>query len=127
MRKEDAMELILSIPWPPTENKIWRTSRSMMYSSEKYKQFSTLTFLMVKQQLPRTFEKFAGPVRVTLDLYPPTRQSYDIDNRIKPTLDALTKSAVWEDDDQVVELIVRKRSVVKRGKAEVRIEEVNNE
>lgn len=127
MLKEDAMELILSLPWPPTANKIWRTTRSTVYSSEKYKQFATLSFLTVKQQLPRTFVRFAGSVRVAIDLYPPTRKSYDIDNRIKPTLDALTKSAVWDDDDQVVELIVRKRSVVKNGKAEVRIEEVNNE
>jgi len=40
-------------------------------------------------------------VRVTVALVPPTNQRLDIDNRIKPVHDALEKSGLIENDDQV--------------------------
>lgn len=117
----------LELPWPPTANLIWRHVRGATYSSAKYQQFTAMVFLLVRQQLPRRFVRYCWPIRVEIDLYPPTRQKSDIDNRIKPTLDALTRAGVWEDDSLVAELRVRRMKVVKNGKAVVRIEEVCNE
>jgi Holliday junction resolvase RusA-like endonuclease len=47
-----------------------------------------------------------GPVRVSVALYWPDRRKHDIDN-LKGLFDALT-GILWEDDDQIVDLHVRK-------------------
>ena len=96
----------------------------MSYLSRQYKDFLALTYMVVRQQLPRYHKKITSPVRVTIDLYPPTKRIYDIDNRVKPLLDALTRAGVWADDSLVVELHVTKRSVLKRGRAIIEIQEV---
>ena len=50
----------------------------------------------------RTWGPVAAPpgsrLAVTLTLHGPNRRSFDIDNRIKAVLDALTHAAVWADD-----------------------------
>ena len=53
----------------------------------------------------------SGPVRVDIQLHPPTRHRLDLDNRIKAVLDALTHAAVWVDDSQVDVLIVSRGEV----------------
>ena len=47
-------------------------------------------------------------VRVRLDFYPKTNRSFDVDNRIKAILDALTHAGVWYDDKWAVEITARK-------------------
>ena len=57
------------------------------------------------------------PVAVVLDIY--VRRRMDVDNVAKSILDGLTGVA-YEDDDQVVELLVRKHRV--KAAAEERVE-----
>lgn len=64
----------------------------------------------------------AARLRVTVDLYAPTRARIDIDNRLKALLDALTKAGVWGDDSLIDELTARRCAVVPGGRAVVRIE-----
>lgn len=49
-----------------------------------------------------------APVAVHLDFYLPTRRRVELDNLSKGVLDAL-KTVVFDDDDQVVELHLRKK------------------
>lgn len=115
--------LTLDIPWPPTANHIWQHARGVNYLSKRYKEFLSVTCLVVRQQLPVKFRRLESPVRVEIDLYPPTRQRMDIDNRVKPILDALTRAGVWQDDSQVIELRVRKCPTLKHGRAIIDIQE----
>lgn len=48
----------------------------------------------------------AGPLRLQVELWWPTRRNHDIDN-IKALLDSMT-GILWEDDGQIVELHVAK-------------------
>ncbi|MBR2586266.1 MAG: RusA family crossover junction endodeoxyribonuclease [Thermoguttaceae bacterium] len=114
----------LDLPWPPSVNHIWRSAKGVCYLGKNYKDFLAWSFLTVRQQLPRRFRTIVRPVRVTIDLYPPNRRRYDLDNRVKPILDALTHAHVWDDDSLVVELHVSKRSILKNGRAIIEIEEV---
>ena len=44
-------------------------------------------------------------MQVTLRLFPPHNRDYDVDNRIKPSLDALTKTGFWLDDRYVRKIV----------------------
>ena len=59
------------------------------------------------------------PVAVVLDIY--VRRRMDVDNVAKTILDGLTGVA-YEDDDQVVELLVRKHKVKRKEEERVEIE-----
>jgi Holliday junction resolvase RusA-like endonuclease len=70
--------------------------------------------------MARTGQGEAVPLRenlsVTLSLHPPLsiqNRAWDIDNRIKPILDALTHARVIEDDKHVDELLVGRGSSLK--------------
>lgn len=64
---------------------------------------------------------------MTLRLFPPHNRNYDIDNRIKPTLDSLTKSGLWIDDKFVRKLVVIASVPVIRGAIIAEIETYDEE
>lgn len=94
------MITMFRVPFPPSANAIWRNARGRTYLSQEYK-----TFLeeVAAAWRSNTIEGWETDARytVTIQLYAPTRRKYDVDNRIKPTLDALTKAGAWLDDEQV--------------------------
>jgi Holliday junction resolvase RusA-like endonuclease len=51
-----------------------------------------------------------GRVAVLIMFYPKTRGRWDIDNRIKSCLDAITAGGVWQDDRQIDHLGVEVRA-----------------
>lgn len=59
-----------------------------------------------------------------MTLYPPDRRPFDVDNRLKALLDALTHSKVWLDDGQVDAIsIIRSSERRAGGQAVVTIED----
>jgi crossover junction endodeoxyribonuclease RusA len=62
-----------------------------------------------------------GPLEVLIDLYPPDYRRRDADNALKSCLDSLEHGGAYLDDSQIVDLRVRKRSVLPGGKAIVTI------
>lgn len=90
----------LSLPYPPSANRLWRNWRGRMVLSTEgrsYKQGVKLRALT--QGCLRPLE---GPVVVFVTAYRPRRNG-DLDNALKALLDAL-KGVAFVDDDQVVEL-----------------------
>lgn len=89
----------IQLPWLPSANRIWITNRmGRTYLSGKYKNLlREAQILWLEQGRPRV----SGEVAVHLYLFPPDRRSVDVDNRIKPTLDTLTKIGFWADDEIV--------------------------
>ena len=67
------------------------------------------------------------PLQFALRLFPPHNRSYDIDNRIKPTLDALTRAGLWIDDRYVRKLTVTAYVPVNKGAVVVEIEPYDEE
>ena len=59
-----------------------------------------------------------------MDAFPPDRRRRDLDNLLKPALDALQHAGVYEDDSQVDWLVARRRAPDRpRGHVEIRVEE----
>ena len=64
-------------------------------------------------------------LRVVIELFPPDRRRRDIDNfGGKAILDALGSANVYEDDEQIDELVIRRREVSKPGYCTVLVEEI---
>lgn len=94
------MITMFRIPFPPSANVIWRNARGRTYLSKEYKAFLEEVAATWRLNSVKDWETDARYI-VTLQLFAATRRKYDVDNRIKPTLDALTKAGVWLDDEQV--------------------------
>jgi len=117
----DAIELTL--PWPPTVNHIWKRSNKGMYLTPKGRQYYKDAVAQILDQVHP--ELLTQRLSVTIDLYPPSRHKWDIDNRTKCVLDAISRAGIWEDDEQVDRLIVERheRDPDKKGLAVVTITE----
>ena len=101
---------------PPTANRMWRRNpRGGMYLTSEAHAFVEEVALAVKgARVPESWKYCAVEIIVE-----PRRRSGDVDNRIKPTLDALTKCGFWDDDDMVAFVSCCFGSV--RGRTIVRI------
>ena len=80
---------------------------------------------IVIANLHNTIAPITGRVSVTIELCPPNNRPFDIDNRVKATLDALTHAKVWVDDSQVDMLTVWRSDIVEGGKCFVTIVVLN--
>lgn len=97
------------LPWSPSVNKIWRSYRNKVCLSKEYQEFlDSCQLAYLHQGAPKLLERPNEELDVRLYFFPPYRRSYDVDNRIKPVLDALTKVGFWSDDS-----IVRRISAIK--------------
>jgi len=111
--------ITVTLPFPPSVNTYYRhlpNGRTLL--SRKGRLFKAFA-----SELPE-FQPFAAEdrLRVHLQLYPPTRRSFDIDNYGKSVLDLLQSAGVFPNDNQVDELYVERREVVSGGKSIVTIE-----
>lgn len=108
------MRAILKIPFPPSANVIWRNARGRTYLSKEYKAFVENVIAEWRANVVENWETDAR-YAVWIQLYAPTRRKFDVDNRIKPTLDALTKAGAWLDDEQVDDVRAVKITASKDG------------
>ena len=100
------------LPWAPSTNRIWRTGPHGTYLSPEYKTFLRESQLAwYEQGRPRV----RGELTVHLYLFPPDSRPRDVDNRIKPALDAMTKIGFWEDDRVVKKISATLCEPVERG------------
>lgn len=113
----------LSLPFPPSVNGYWRATNQGMKISASGRSFRANAIADIMEQLRRPPKPITVNVEVKVILYPPTRQARDLDNYLKALFDSLTHAGVWEDDRQVKRFTVEWGEVIKKGKAEVTIEE----
>ena len=113
---------IIVLPWPPSTNTYYRSVLGRTILSSKAREFKTAVQACVLSNGP--IPHFDGRLKVLIKLAQPTRKVIDIDNRIKPTLDALVNAGVMDDDSQVDELTVVRIPIVKDGKCFVYIWEI---
>lgn len=86
----------LRISRPPSANRLWRYSEGRVHKSAEYRTWlATVQWEIFSQIKKQTIE---GPFKMTLAAQRPDRRRRDIDNLIKPTLDALAHAKVIEDD-----------------------------
>lgn len=106
------------LPWPPSINHYWRhkiipggkrevigptgklvkptRAHAGIYVSSEGKAFRRAVIAAVMHSLPE--EQIDWPVSARILLWSPNGIKRDIDNRVKPILDAMTLAGVWTDD-----------------------------
>ena len=123
--------LEIKLPWPPSMNHYWRSivrkpkrpgaklfARAII--SEDGRKFQR----DVVHHLIHWKRAFTGRLAVEIELCAPTRARLDLDNRLKPLLDAMQHAGVYLDDSQIDELMVRRGPTGKPGHAKVVVREV---
>ena len=99
------METSLVIPMlPPTLNHYWGQRGNRRFLLPKGLQFREQTKLAsVVQKTPKFYN---SRVELQIFLYPDSKRSWDIDNRLKALLDALEHAEIFENDSQIDRLCV---------------------
>lgn len=121
------MNLQLVLPYPPTQNTAWRTGPRGNYLSKRGREYRAEVREETWAQLPVGFTQLESMVLLAVTVYPPDKRIRDLDNILKPLIDALTHAGVWLDDYQVCEIHARRMDVKKPGAAIVTITERNYE
>ena len=116
------------LEWPPTVNSYWRSVYARakgvkVLISERGRKYKKLSHLMLLEQ--KVDRGIVGRVEVLIDAYPPDRRKRDLDNILKPLLDVMEDYGIFEDDEQVDILIVRRRG--KGGYVDVHVSEIDPE
>lgn len=111
------MKISLSLPFPPSANVYYRRARNVTYLSEQGKRFKQ----QVSEIVAEHGQKLSGRLSVYITLAAPTKRKYDIDNRIKATLDALQDAGVFDDDEQVDFIQVNRLKPYRGGGCKVHV------
>jgi crossover junction endodeoxyribonuclease RusA len=107
-------------PWPPTVNHYWRVQQvgalagipRLSQAAIDYRRNFANAVLVAGVG---TRAGYTGAVTLELEAYPPDRRRRDLDNLLKPLLDALVSSHLILDDAQVFDLRIRRGEVRERG------------
>lgn len=112
------MRLFLPIA-PPSANRIWRAGRGVTFLSREAQEYYKIAKEKWNVHIP---DWKACSVRIWIA---PVRRGIDVDNRIKPVLDALTRAGVWKDDaivaDVAIKLVRPNKKLFPRGATFVEI------
>ena len=113
--------ITLTLPWPPSVNKYWRTFQGRMIISAEGRAYRKAVADQVLIQ--RGAKHYAGKLRVVIEAYRPDNRRRDLDNLLKAVLDGCTHAGVWEDDSNVVDLRIYWADTV-GGMLKVKVSEV---
>lgn len=115
--------LILSLGWPPSVNHYWYTNGSRRFIGKKGIEYREHVYM---RAFGLTKTKI-GPLRIEIKAYPPDKRKRDLDNILKSLLDALEHAKVYENDNQINELLIKRQEIQKPGRLTITIYELNGE
>jgi crossover junction endodeoxyribonuclease RusA len=116
----------LSLPWPPSVNRYWRSpnkgrlaGRTLLSAEARaYREAAAFAILRGEGTCVRTF---TTRLAVSIVACPPDRRKRDLDNLLKPLLDALAHNLVIEDDSLIDDLRIRRGDIVADGRVFVTV------
>lgn len=95
------MQVDLELPWPPSINRLWTTTRSgSWYVTKKARDYKRTVYFIINQ-FKRPKFAITDVLHLTLIAHPPDKRKRDLDNLLKVLLDALQASGLFEDDFQI--------------------------
>lgn len=117
----DGQSQFITLPLPPSVNTYWRKSPHGMYITAQGKEFRQRVAEIIAE---RECLKFGtSRLFMAVRLCMRDRRAADLDNRLKALCDALEHAGVFDDDEQIDELLVLRGPIVKGGECYVMISE----
>ena len=109
------MTTTLTLPWPPTSNHAYATVRTKTGTSRRAKSqaarnYALLAQVLTKRGHPTPIFTATDRIAVTLLLHPPDARRFDIANREKILIDAI--SPVLGFDDSQIDRITIQRAAI---------------
>ena len=117
------LPLELTLPYPPSVNSYWGFHGHRRFLTAKAIEFKKAVTIEVSRHLSRYGK---SRLDITIIPFPPDKRARDIDNIVKPTLDALVQAGLFDDDSQVDRLSVKRGGVVAGGKTIVYVQVVDS-
>lgn len=108
---------VLTLPFPPSVNHYWYHAKGRHFIRERGIRYRAAVVAEIRAQ--RLATGFSGNIAVSLTVRPPDRRKRDLDNLLKAPLDALQYAGIYQDDNQITDIRIRRGSVVKGGCLEV--------
>jgi crossover junction endodeoxyribonuclease RusA len=100
------MNISFELPWPPTANTYWRRNGSRYFISTRGKDY--------RDYVSKVCYPYAGlfvsgeRIKLSIDAFPPDRRIRDLDNLFKSVLDSIQAAKIFENDNQIDELSIRR-------------------
>jgi len=112
----------LTLPFPPSINHYWK-HRAIGRRASVYLSSEAIAYReAVKKSIVAT-KPLETRLSVSVQLHAPNRRKYDIDNRIKSLLDALTHCGIWVDDELIDKIEITRGNIITGGLCVVEIAE----
>lgn len=112
------------LPWPPSVNCYIRRGGNRSYMTKRGKEFRAEVVAWITANV--VGPTLSGRLFVGIELTPPDHRKRDIDNHVKPVLDALQHANVFQDDEQIDLLRVCRLHVEPPGACDVTIYEMEH-
>lgn len=106
----------LSLPYPPSINHYWGSRGNHRFIGKKGKEFRQA---VAEACLDANVQEMSGKLAMHVALFPPDRRKRDVDNVLKPLLDACEHAGCFVDDSQIDELHIIRQEVQKGGSCTV--------
>jgi crossover junction endodeoxyribonuclease RusA len=85
----------LTLPYPPSANRLWRSSRGRVHKSTEYTNWLNHAGYVARAQRPG---KICGPYRIWISAVAPDKRRRDLGNLEKPISDLLQSLGIIDDD-----------------------------
>jgi crossover junction endodeoxyribonuclease RusA len=92
-----------TLPYPPSANKLWRPAGYKLVKTAAYHAYMREAALVIEHQRP---EPVAGKFALTVIATRPDNRTRDVDNLLKPTMDAIAKAGVVENDSLAERVVI---------------------
>jgi crossover junction endodeoxyribonuclease RusA len=113
------IQLLLS--FPPSVNHYWGQRGNHRFLGKRGKEFRQE---VAEACLDGDIKTMYGRLAVHVALFPPDRRKRDVDNILKPLLDACEHAGCFVDDNQIDELHIIRQEVKKGGACTILILEI---
>jgi len=113
------MSLNITLPWPPSVNRYWRSVSGRVLISRDGRAYRTRVGEIVSCANIQAATRHR--LSVTIAAFPPDRRKRDLDNTLKATLDAMASAGLFVDDEQIDDLRIYRCPPEKPGRLEITI------
>ncbi len=123
--RKETQEVSFSIPYPRklSVNRYLSRTKTGVHKNPLVARYNAEVFYIVRL-LPR----FEGKkINLSIQVFPPDNRKMDLDNCLKVVLDALQYAGLFNNDNQVDGLYVRRCEIVENGRLDIVVKELQAE